>query len=60
MKNYLLLSVILIATMGSPAFPANKIADRKKPPNVVIIFIDDMGYADIGPFGAKAYPTGRL
>ncbi len=26
-------------------------ADR--PPNVVVIFIDDMGYADIGPFGAK-------
>lgn len=25
-------------------------------PNVVIIHIDDMGYADIGPFGAKGYP----
>lgn len=24
----------------------------EKPPNVVIIFIDDMGYADIGPYGA--------
>ncbi len=23
------------------------------PPNVVIIFVDDMGYADIGPFGSK-------
>ncbi len=29
-------------------------------PNVVIIFIDDMGYADIGPFGAKSYPTPNL
>ena len=29
-------------------------------PNVVIIFIDDMGYADIGPFGAEAYPTPHL
>ena len=29
-------------------------------PNVVIIFIDDMGYADIGPFGAKDYPTPNL
>ncbi|GHT41983.1 N-acetylgalactosamine-6-sulfatase [Planctomycetales bacterium] len=28
-------------------------------PNVVIIFIDDMGYADIGPFGAKT-PTPNL
>jgi arylsulfatase A len=29
-------------------------------PNVVVIFIDDLGYADIGPFGAKAYPTPNL
>ena len=30
------------------------------PPNVVIIFCDDLGYADIGPFGAKAYQTPQL
>src|SRR5216110_2355683 len=30
------------------------------PPNIVIIFIDDMGYADIGPFGATAYKTPNL
>ncbi len=29
-------------------------------PNVVVIFIDDMGYADIGPFGARDYPTPNL
>ncbi len=29
-------------------------------PNVVLFYIDDMGYADIGPFGAKAYPTPNL
>ena len=28
---------------------------QKRPTNIVIIFIDDMGYADIGPFGAKGY-----
>ena len=32
----------------------------KNKPNVVIMFMDDMGYADIGPFGAKAYPTPHL
>jgi len=32
----------------------------ERPPNVVVIFIDDMGYADIGPFGAKGYPTPQL
>jgi arylsulfatase A len=29
-------------------------------PNIVVIFIDDLGYADIGPFGATAYPTPNL
>lgn len=30
------------------------------PPNVVIMFCDDMGYADIGSFGAKGYRTPHL
>ena len=29
-------------------------------PNVVIIFIDDMGYGDIGPYGATKQKTPRL
>lgn len=33
-------------------------ADR--PPNFVIIYCDDLGYADIGPFGAKGYATPNL
>jgi arylsulfatase A len=33
-------------------------ADR--PPNFVIIYCDDLGYADIGPFGAKGYSTPNL
>ena len=32
------------------------ILSSKSPPNIVIMFMDDMGYADIGAFGAKAYP----
>lgn len=31
-----------------------------RPPNIVVIFIDDMGYADIGPFGAHGYATPHL
>jgi arylsulfatase A len=30
------------------------------PPNIVIIFIDDLGYADIGPFGATKQKTPNL
>jgi arylsulfatase A-like enzyme len=29
-------------------------------PNFVVIFCDDMGYADIGPFGAQGYTTPNL
>lgn len=28
----------------------------ERPPNIVVVFIDDMGYADIGPFGTDGYP----
>jgi hypothetical protein len=31
-----------------------------RPPNIVLIFIDDMGYADLGCFGAKGYETPRI
>jgi len=30
------------------------------PPNIVLIFIDDMGYGDIGPFGATKVRTPHL
>jgi len=35
-------------------------AAENAPPNLVVIFIDDLGYADIGPFGATRYPTANL
>jgi arylsulfatase A len=35
-------------------------ADPPKKPNVVVIFIDDLGYADIGPFGATKQKTPNL
>ncbi len=47
------LAALLSASAPSPAQAARL-------PNIVVIFIDDMGYADIGPFGAKAYPTPNL
>ena len=33
---------------------------REGPPNVIVIFMDDMAYADIGPFGAEGYETPNL
>ncbi len=57
------IAVILFAAMSAACTFAAKTVDLPKvshPPNIVIIFIDDMGYADIGPFGATAYKTPRL
>jgi arylsulfatase A-like enzyme len=50
MKAFLLLLAALLA-------PDLSIA---RPPNVVVIFIDDMGYGDIGPFGATKQRTPHL
>ncbi len=33
---------------------------KGRPPNIVLIFIDDMGYGDLGCFGAKGYETPRI
>lgn len=35
-------------------------AAEKNPPNIIIIFIDDMGYGDIGCFGATKQKTPHL
>jgi len=35
-------------------------ADAQRPPNFVLILCDDLGYADIGPFGAVGIATPNL
>jgi len=45
---FILLAALLAATSTA------------RPPNVVVIFIDDMGYGDIGPFGATKQRTPHL
>lgn len=47
---------ILSWSIGSAA----SAVDAQRPPNFVVIFADDLGYADIGPFGAKDIETPHL
>ncbi len=55
------LAVLLMAIGVGPCWAfENGAATDPELPNVVVIFIDDMGYADIGPFGASDYPTPHL
>jgi len=56
MKQLLTIALILSAFCG-PSLAAGK---NNAKPNIVIIFIDDMGYADIGPFGATKQKTPQL
>ena len=48
-----------LLTLLTPARAAEPPALPDKP-NFVIIFIDDMGYGDIGPFGATKQKTPNL
>ncbi len=51
----LLLGLALGCLLAAPGWAA-----PERLPNFVIVFIDDMGYADVGPFGAKGYETPNL
>lgn len=35
-------------------------AEAERPPNIVLMFADDLGYADLGCFGSKTNPTPNL
>ena len=49
MRTIVLLTSLLL-TAALPAFAADK-------PNVVLIFVDDLGYSDVGAFGSKLHRT---
>jgi arylsulfatase A len=56
MQTRLILTIlVLLLTLGC----GREQQSPRRLPNIVIIYIDDMGYADIGPFGAD-YPTPNL
>jgi len=52
--------VAAITLGGSTLAKIASAADKVKKPNFVLIFIDDMGYGDIGCFGSKANRTPKL
>ncbi len=45
------------AALGLPGLPLLRAARAQRPPNFVIIFLDDSGWADFRPFGRPEYPT---
>ncbi|MGY8769421.1 MAG: sulfatase family protein [Pirellulales bacterium] len=57
-KHFPILFVLFATFLCS--FVASQASAKERLPNVVVIFIDDMGYADIGPFGAEGIDTPNL
>jgi arylsulfatase A len=58
LKRIAVLVIVLAALASATAHAAA--ASENRPPNVVIVYCDDLGYADIGPFGAKKIATPNL
>lgn len=60
------LKTIGLATAGvalsgcTGALRASTNESKDRPPNFVVIFIDDMAYADVGCFGAEGYETPHI
>ena len=53
------LTLALLLTLAStPHAPRAVAADR--PPNLILIVADNLGYGDVGPFGSKVHRTPRL
>ncbi|HWN98359.1 MAG TPA: sulfatase [Blastocatellia bacterium] len=58
-SRQILMSLWIAANLCSPGWSAQaKPADRQ--PNIIFILVDDMGYGDVGCFGAKAIRTPNI
>ena len=51
------LRIAAIGAAGAMAWPSAARAADKRPPNFVVIFLDDSGWADFKPFGKPKYDT---
>jgi arylsulfatase len=49
-----------LGVVALPALSAASATPAARPPNIVLIFADDMGYADVGAFGGKNVVTPNL
>jgi len=50
----------LTLTAGGLVNGCGGIGGTRRPPNVVLIFMDDMGYGDVGAYGAEGFSTPNL
>ena len=58
------IALICLLFSGMAMLPCQAITDKEKkkadPPNIIVIFADDLGYGDLGVFGHPSYKTPHL
>ena len=52
--------IVSLAVLAAVAANSASATGAARPPNVVVIFCDDLGYGDVGVFGAKGFTTPNL